>query len=503
MRKQEQMSHSEIKIPNWGHAEQDADWHRIMGCWLGKAVGGTLGAPYETMDGPFELTFYDPVPEKMLPNDDLDLQVVWACVLNKLADPQVDRNILAQAWLDHVRFPFSEYAVALRNLNLGIKPPLSGSYDNWFANNMGAAIRSEIWACLAPRNPELAVAYAYEDACVDHANEGVWSERFLAALQSAAFGESDPDVLLDAGLSYLPDDSLVACAVRDTRKWWAEQRDWLVVREQILQDYGQEDSQNVVMNMAFIVLAWLASEGDFSKAICTAVNCGKDTDCTGATVGALMGIIDPSCISDKWLKPIGSELVLSPEIIGLTAPSSLEGFTDLIVNLRQRINGCLPDAQHVEQSTEPFRIKVDAAFTNWQAVESNGKSPALDEVGVREMILPGAMASLNREAFEDEVLLLRYTIHLDASRKVRLMFNTAQKSCVWIDGAHQFGRDGGRMIPSPHRTPENQYIDLLLDEGAHEVIAAVGRPESSKAEWVIAVADATDFLWIPGALLQL
>ena len=135
-----------------------------MACWLGKAVGGTLGTPYEGMDGPFELTFYDPVPEKMLPNDDLDLQVVWAYALDKLADVRVDRHILAQAWLDHVKFPFSEYAVALRNLRLGIKPPLSGSYDNWYANGMGAAIRSELWACLAPRNPKLAVAYAYEDA---------------------------------------------------------------------------------------------------------------------------------------------------------------------------------------------------------------------------------------------------------------------------------------------------------------------------------------------------
>ena len=27
------------------------DWQRVMGCWLGKAVGGTLGTPYEGMDG--------------------------------------------------------------------------------------------------------------------------------------------------------------------------------------------------------------------------------------------------------------------------------------------------------------------------------------------------------------------------------------------------------------------------------------------------------------------
>lgn len=41
--------------------------------------------PYEGRDGPLELTFYNPVPEVMLPNDDLDLQVVWACVFDKMA----------------------------------------------------------------------------------------------------------------------------------------------------------------------------------------------------------------------------------------------------------------------------------------------------------------------------------------------------------------------------------------------------------------------------------
>jgi ADP-ribosylglycohydrolase len=29
---------------------------KVMGCWLGKAAGGTLGQPYEGCDGPLCLT---------------------------------------------------------------------------------------------------------------------------------------------------------------------------------------------------------------------------------------------------------------------------------------------------------------------------------------------------------------------------------------------------------------------------------------------------------------
>ena len=62
---------------------------KVMGCWLGKAVGGTLGQPYEGCDGPNDLTFYDPVPTDMVPNDDLDLQVLWSCVMDAMEKPMV------------------------------------------------------------------------------------------------------------------------------------------------------------------------------------------------------------------------------------------------------------------------------------------------------------------------------------------------------------------------------------------------------------------------------
>jgi hypothetical protein len=49
---------------------------RIHACWIGKAVGGTLGQSFEGLWGPLDVTFYDPIPTEMIPNDDLDLQIV-------------------------------------------------------------------------------------------------------------------------------------------------------------------------------------------------------------------------------------------------------------------------------------------------------------------------------------------------------------------------------------------------------------------------------------------
>lgn len=478
--------------------------NKIYNCWLGKTVGGTLGMPFEGKEGTHNVSFYDPVPTEMIANDDLDLQVLWACILDKMDSPHVDRDIFGQAWLDHVNFPWDEYGVAIRNLRLGIKPPLTGSYDNYFINGMGAAIRSELWACLAPGNPELAAKYAYEDACVDHAEEGVWATVFLAALESQAFIETDTDNLLDLAVAQLPETSLVCQAVTDTRQWWKQERDWLKVREIILEKYGHENFTDVTMNMAFIVLAWLASDGDFSKAICIATNCGKDTDCTAATLGALMGILHPDGIEQRWLDPIGNALVVSPEIVGIQPPDTLEGFTDLVISLKERINGKEPQVADEQQSADDYCIMADTAFVSLSAFEDMKKEPVVkfpDESS--EMKLPGAIASMAVDDFTDDVLLLRYKLQLSERRDIRLVFNTKQSCSVWGEGNFCFARDGGRMAPSPHRAPVDQFADITLNAGTNEIIAAVVRPtDVERAEWIIIAADAVSHQWIPDAFMK-
>jgi len=482
------------------HNAQREDYRaRVMGCWLGKAVGGTLGMPFEGHDGPLNLEFYTPVPTEMLPNDDLDLQVVWACVLDRLSTVKVDRHILSQAWLDHVDFPWDEYGVAIRNLKNGLKAPLTGSFDNWFVNGMGAPIRSEIWACLAPGNPELAAAYAFEDACVDHGDDGIWGEVFLAALESAAFTESNPGRLIATALHFLPAESRTRRAVEDVQIWWQDCRDWQAVRSRVLEKHGHENFTDAPMNIAFTILGWLASEGDFSRAICIAVNCGKDTDCTGATVGALMGIIDPDCIPDRWLDPIGRSLVLSPGIRDLNAPATLDEFTEMVLDLSQRLDGRLPDAAVYEQSPDGLRISAEIAFA--PDMPSTDEPPSL--IDAKKLSLPGTVGALECDKFRDEVLLIRYHFHLPAPQRVRVLFNTVSESRIWLDGEYAFGRSGGVMAPSFHRVPSKQSCDADLSAGEHTLIAAVRRPtDRPAAEWVAGIGDAATMQWLPRAFVK-
>jgi len=330
---------------------------------------------------------------------------------------------------------------------------------------------------------------------VDHAGEGIWAEVFLTALQSLAFIETDPDTLLDRAEAALPEDSAVRRAACDTRVWWRENPDWLCVREKVLARWGHENMTDVVMNLAFIVLGWLAGNGDFSRSICIATNCGSDTDCTAATVGALLGILDPESIPERWLAPIGRELVVSREIVGIHPPATLDGFTELVSDLRDRLVGQAPNAFSAEKPLDEFAFTAKAAFvTDLPAPGSEAPLLPPDAAFLR---LPGTVAGMPREDFQDEVLLLQFSFRLDHAQKTRVMFNTHEACRVWVDGEYAFGRDGGAMGPSPHRWDADQMRDIELSAGAHTLLAAVRRPPPGRdAEWVVAAAIPETQQWL-------
>ena len=113
-------------------------------------------------------------------------------------------------------------------------PPLSGYVNNIYRDSCGAFILSEIWACIAPGHPEIAVRYAYEDAIVDHSHEGIYSEVFCAAVESAAFVESDVYKLIEIGLSYIPEDCGVTKGIKNVIASYKAQLSWQEARKNLL-----------------------------------------------------------------------------------------------------------------------------------------------------------------------------------------------------------------------------------------------------------------------------
>ncbi len=328
---------------------------KVEGCWLGKNIGGTLGAPLETRRGVFSLDFYSqPLSGEPLPNDDLDLQLVWLNAVERYGRT-VDAGILGEYWLSFIGADWAEYSIGMSNMRNGLPPPFSGHVRNSNRASCGAFIRAEIWACLAPGHPEIAVRYAYQDAIVDHSGEGVFGEVFCAAVQSAAFTESDKFKLIDIGLSYIPSDCAVAGAVKLVLESKRNKIAWSEVRKRLLQTYpstfgmltGYEDREpekdvpfgqigfDAPVNVALAMLGWVYGEDDFGKSLCTAVNCGEDADCTGGTLGSILGIIGGAKgIPEKWAKPVGrgiKTVALKLGNIGWAIPKNIDELTERVI----------------------------------------------------------------------------------------------------------------------------------------------------------------------------
>ncbi len=302
---------------------------KVLGCWLGKNIGGTLGAPMEWRRQVNQVDFYtQDLGGEPLPNDDLDIQLVWLVAMEEKGI-DITAQLLSEYWVLYVTPHWSEYGTGKVNMRSGLQPPLCGSYNNDYKDSCGAFIRSEIWACITPGFPRLAARYAYEDAILDHGNgEGTFAEVFTAATESAAFVEKDLRKLIEIGLTYIPADCGTAKAVWSAIAAYDSGKSWLEARDQILREYrgsaffhllshvSEEDQKkgfgegkrgwDAPSNIGMLVIGLLYGEGDFSRTICTAVNCGEDTDCTGATAGSIFGIMHGAdAIPDKWVKPIG------------------------------------------------------------------------------------------------------------------------------------------------------------------------------------------------------
>jgi len=302
---------------------------KVLGCWLGKNVGGTLGAPFEWRRQVNDVSFYvQDLRGEPMPNDDLDIQLLWLCAMEEQGI-EVSSRRLAEYWCTYVTPHWCEYGTGKTNMRQGLLPPLSGSYGNIYKHSCGAYIRSEVWACIAPGLPHVAAAYAYEDAILDHGNgEGMYAEVFMAALESAAFVVSDLRQLIEIGLSHIPADCGVAQAVRTTVDCVDQGKTWLETRDEVLRRHRGSSPFNmpeltspadrekgfhegvqgydVPSNIAFTLAPLLYGGDEFGAVQCMAVNLGEDTDCTAATAGSVWGIIHGAeAIPQQWIDPIG------------------------------------------------------------------------------------------------------------------------------------------------------------------------------------------------------
>jgi hypothetical protein len=121
---------------------------------------------------------------------------------------------------------------------------------------------------------------------------------------------------------------------------------------------------------------------------------------------------------------------------------------------------------------------------------------------MKTIAFSGTVGRFNRADFEAGALVVEYSFELKKETNARVLFSTAENCRVFLDGDYAFGREGGRVAPSPHRVPVNQAVDKILGAGMHTVAGVIARPsEEKEIEWIVGVADRDDNdQWVPNVI---
>lgn len=309
---------------------------RIAGCFLGKATEGiksdelcdflkrTDNYPLhryirysdcteENVRGmKHNLLYESAFPDKVnyMPYDDDTNYMVLAMILVEKYGKDFTPDNVADIWLKYQ--PKDAYCTAERrafiNFVSGIRPPYSAIYKNPYREWIGAQIRGDFFGYINPKNPEKAAEMGFRDASISHVKNGIYGEMFACAMISSAFScESVEDVIL-AGLAEIPSTSRLYESVMKVLDMYKSDKTCEEVFNYIhsvWDEYSSHHWCHTISNAMIVASSLLYGNGDFGKSICLAVQTGFDTDCNGATVGSILGVMGgESSIPNEWKEPL-------------------------------------------------------------------------------------------------------------------------------------------------------------------------------------------------------
>lgn len=198
---------------------------------------------------------------------------------------------VGKAWLQYLPYACTAEDVALRNLKNGVAPMAAADVDNPYCQWIGADIRSDPWAYMAPAWPEKAAELAYRDAYISHRRNGIYGEMFFAAAQSAAFVTDNAVDALRIGLTEIPRD----CSLHRDVTWALEEAknisNYREARDAMEDKFKGMPRVHTNNNAALTVWGLTIGGNDVTKVISETVAMGMDNDCTAATAGSIVGAI--------------------------------------------------------------------------------------------------------------------------------------------------------------------------------------------------------------------
>lgn len=190
----------------------------------------------------------------------------------------------------------------LHNLHAGMPLPQVGTHHNPNLQNIAAWTRADSYGYVLPGWPEKSAELAWRDASINHRRNGVYGAMFMAAVISAAFVVDSPIEAVQIGLTEIPQNCLFAEGIR----WALAQncRNYREAHDAVWSQYAGMFNGSALTNALHVVMGLVIGQKNFTHTIGQTVAMSGDNDCTGATVGSILGaIIGFHKIEPQWIRP--------------------------------------------------------------------------------------------------------------------------------------------------------------------------------------------------------
>ncbi len=279
---------------------------KIRGGWAGQMIGVSYGAPTEFKSNgrinEAEIGWSPERVENAIHQDDLYVEMTFAEVMDRL-------GLEATSEQYGEMFARSQYSLwhanagARRNLNRGIRAPLSGDPRyNIHANDIDFQIESDFIGLMTPGLPRESNRYADRVGRVMNYGDGLYGGMLFGAMYAAAFFEDDPHAVVEQALRSIPAGSGYAQVVRDVLSWHAQYPDdwkkaWAALEAKWDKDDACPDGALTAFNIdarlngAYVILGLLYGDGDFGRTMEVAARAGQDSDCNPSSAAGILGVI--------------------------------------------------------------------------------------------------------------------------------------------------------------------------------------------------------------------
>lgn len=324
----------------------DVLFDHVHAAWLGRCAGCLLGKPVEGWRSytmwpylkdlgryPLADYFRSDVPDEiyarypkvlrerayidrvthMPEDDDTNYTVTGLAVMQKHGRDFTPLDV-GMFWLQNIpiNHTFTAERAAYRNLVNLAEPPRSAMLRNPYREWIGAQIRADFFGYAALGNPELAAEFAWRDASVSHIKNGIYGEMWVAAMLAAAPFILDVHELIEIGLSEIPQNCRLSADIHQVVAWHDEGIDVAEAIERIHTRWDEDNPHHwchTNSNAQIVAMGLLWGEDSFEPSICRAVQACFDTDCNGATVGSIVGMMHGlAALPPKWIAPLNDRL---------------------------------------------------------------------------------------------------------------------------------------------------------------------------------------------------